>query len=57
MAIQVTRMGDFKEGIRALLIDKDNKPKWKYDAITDVPPEWIKMHTDPAWQKNPLEDL
>ena len=57
MAIQVTRMGDFKEGIRALLIDKDNKPKWKYDAITDVPPEWIKMHTAPAWQKNPLEDL
>ena len=57
LAIQVTRIGDFKEGIRALLIDKDNEPKWKYDAIRDVPPEWIKMHTDPAWQKNPLEDL
>ena len=57
MAIQITRMGDFKEGIRALIIDKDNKAKWKYDSISNVPSEWLDRHTDVAWDKNPLEDL
>ena len=57
LAIQVTRIGDFKEGIRALIIDKDNSPKWRYDSIESVPIDWIKKHTDPAWQQNPLEDL
>jgi len=52
-----TRMGDFKEGIRALIIDKDNKPKWKYDSIKNVQQAWIDKHTDLAWEINPLEDL
>jgi hypothetical protein len=50
-------MGDFKEGIRALIIDKDNKPKWKYDSIKNVQQAWIDKHTDLAWEINPLEDL
>ena len=46
-----------EEGIRALIIDKDNKAKWKYDSIANVPSEWLDRHTDVAWDKNPLEDL
>ena len=57
LAIQITRIGDFKEGIRALIIDKDNKPKWKYDSIKNVQQTWIDKHTDLAWEINPLEDL
>ena len=57
LAIQITRIGDFKEGIRALIIDKDNKPKWKYDSIKNVQQAWIDKHTDLAWEINPLEDL
>lgn len=30
-------MGDFLEGIRAAIIDKDRNPKWKYTSIEDVP--------------------
>ena len=57
LAIQITRRGDFREGIRALIIDKDNKPNWKYDSIKDVQQSWLDKHTDLAWKTNPLEDL
>ena len=57
LAIQVTRIGDFKEGIRALIIDKDNKPNWKYDSIKEVQQAWVDKHTDLAWKINPLENL
>ena len=29
--------GDFLEGIRAAIIDKDRNPVWKHDSITAVP--------------------
>ena len=29
---------DFSEGVRALLIDKDNTPEWRHARIEDVPP-------------------
>ena len=28
--------GDLIEGIRALIIDKDKKPRWKHDRAQDV---------------------
>lgn len=31
MAMMVCQNGDFAEGVRALLIDKDKTPQWKYD--------------------------
>ncbi|WP_085316837.1 enoyl-CoA hydratase/isomerase family protein [Derxia lacustris] len=29
--------GDFIEGVRALLVDKDNAPRWRHASIEDVP--------------------
>jgi hypothetical protein len=33
--------GDFREGIRALLVDRDNSPKWQPAALNEVTPEQV----------------
>jgi len=34
--------GDFAEGIRALIIDKDNRPRWKPDRLEAVTPAMVE---------------
>ncbi len=58
LALQCARHGDFTEGVRALLIDRDNKPAWRYGAIAAVPDEWVDEHFElPLPGENPLIDL
>jgi enoyl-CoA hydratase/carnithine racemase len=38
-ALEVFRSDDFREGVRAAVIDKDRNPKWSPPAIADVTPE------------------
>lgn len=40
--------GDFEEGVRALLIDKDQKPKWKHESIEKVPERDVAQFFDPV---------
>ena len=57
VAVQCTRHPDFTEGIRALLIDKDNQPSWKHQ-IDAVPEDWVEEHFEEPWESgNPLADL
>lgn len=44
MAYQCSVGGEFQEGVRALLIDKDNKPAWRYKQARDVPQALINAH-------------
>jgi enoyl-CoA hydratase/carnithine racemase len=34
-------MGEFAEGVRALLIDKDRQPRWHFPTLESVDPKWI----------------
>ncbi len=57
LAVQSTRAGDFQEGIRALLVDKDRQPKWRFGTIGEVPEDALAQMYEPPWEKHPLQDL
>ena len=48
---------DFPEGVRALLIEKDNRPRWRFASLEDLEPEHVLEHFQPPWPQNPLHDL
>ena len=48
---------DFPEGVRALLIDKDNRPRWRFASLEHLRPEHVLEHFQPPWPQNPLHDL
>ena len=37
---------EFYEGVRALLVDKDQNPKWKYQHVKQVKPDDISFFFD-----------
>jgi enoyl-CoA hydratase/carnithine racemase len=48
---------DFAEGVRALIIDKDNRPQWRFSNLEALPDEYVAGHFAPPWSRNPLDDL
>ena len=40
-ALEVFASDDFREGVRAAVIDKDRNPKWSPPRIEDVTPEMV----------------
>jgi enoyl-CoA hydratase len=43
-ALEVFRSDDFREGIRAAVIDKDRNPKWSPPRVEDVTPEILARY-------------
>lgn len=42
LSLKCLDKGEFAEGVRALLIDKDQQPRWRYPALNDIDPDWIE---------------
>ena len=59
LSVNCAIKGDFAEGIRALLIDKDQQPKWSHSSVADVPADAVDAMFVSPWeaQQHPLHDL
>jgi enoyl-CoA hydratase/carnithine racemase len=59
MAAYAFEQGDFLEGVRAVLIDKDNKPRWRPSRIEDVTDSMIEAFFRERWRgaEHPLAAL
>ncbi|WP_416305263.1 enoyl-CoA hydratase/isomerase family protein [Neptunicella sp. SCSIO 80796] len=59
LSCRCASLGEFQEGVRALLIDKDNQPNWQFKTVKDVPSAVLeKCFTSPWSEKtHPLTGL
>lgn len=60
VALQCGVKGDFQEGIRALLIDKDRNPKWNPATLEDVTEQYVQGYLETPWPntlEHPLADV
>lgn len=59
VSLQCAAHADFAEGIRALIIDKDQKPRWNPAHLHDVTSQWVEGFFADPWStaQHPLADL
>ena len=49
--------GDIQEGIRALLIDKDKRPRWQPATLAEADDAWVQKFFEPPWPPGTAEPL
>jgi enoyl-CoA hydratase len=47
IAARVVARHDFTEGVRAVIVDKDNAPRWNPPSLADVKPATIEKYFAP----------
>ncbi len=54
VALHCCAQPDFAEGVRALLIDKDNAPRWQPASLAELSAAQITAYFKPTWPQTPL---
>lgn len=59
LSCQCGEFGEFQEGVRALMIDKDNQPNWRHQSVEQVPQATIDYFFADIWSQSahPLAQL
>lgn len=59
LSCQGAQFGEFQEGIRALMIDKDNQPNWRFKSVEQVPQATVDFFFEQLWSQDahPLAHL
>lgn len=57
VAVQCCAHPDFAEGVRALLIDKDNAPHWTPASLDGISAAYLDEYFAAPWTQHPLSDL
>ncbi|AXV65214.1 enoyl-CoA hydratase/isomerase family protein [Pseudoalteromonas lipolytica] len=59
MSVRCGEVGEFQEGVRALLIDKDGAPNWQFKSLLDIEPDLLESFFTSRWdeQTHPLNVL
>jgi len=58
-ALVCAAQGDLAEGIRALIVDKDRRPRWDPASLDGADERWVAKFFQPPWprEQHPLADL
>lgn len=59
LSVKAGKFGEFTEGVRALLIDKDNSPKWRFSSLETVDDKVVEWFFESKWtrEEHPLVNL
>jgi enoyl-CoA hydratase/carnithine racemase len=51
--------GDFLEGVRAVIVEKDNRPRWRPERLAEVDPAAVRKFFAPRWSaaQHPLASI
>ena len=57
LATNIMRHTEFAEGVRALLVDKDQNPQWQFKTLAEVDDAVVDGFFEAPWPENPLASL
>jgi len=59
LSVKSGQYGEFIEGVRALLIDKDNAPQWRFNSVEAVDDKVVDWFFESKWsdEQHPLANL
>lgn len=59
ISVRCAEVGEFQEGVRALLVDKDAKPNWQFKSLNEIDEALLASFFTPRWdeQAHPLKQL